>query len=227
MAVMKIDAQRRRPQRIRPTPNVAARPARSVKIAVPSAIPIAPQEIWSPEPKTPSHPSEEFPPDPYVDYRRSLSPQGGIAIAYKDYDLRLRQTLRRLLLWSCASGIEAWFLLHHSPLHSPIVTFLCWAVAAIINWLIVAAPVEMYRVIEIRPDCMIIDGTDLFWLGKMEGGWPTFKPDGEGNQMLCGFYGTRFVEYVTVRRFDEFDRAPEVLAAHLQDAMRQLWLGPH
>ena len=52
---------------------------------------------------------------------------------------------------------------------------------------------------------------------------PAFQPDKKGNQLLCGIYGTRFVEYLTVRRFDEFDRMPEVVAAHLQDAMRQLW----
>jgi hypothetical protein len=39
-------------------------------------------------------------------------------------------------------------------------------------------------------------------------------------RLLCG---TRFVDYLTVRRFDEFDRSPEALAAHVQDAMRQLW----
>ncbi len=33
----------------------------------------------------------------------------------------------------------------------------------------------------------------------------------------------RVVEYLTVRRFDELDRTPEVIAAHLQDAMRLLW----
>jgi uncharacterized protein YcgL (UPF0745 family) len=60
----------------------------------------------------------------------------------------------------------------------------------------------------------------------MEGDWPTFAKDAEGNQLLCGIYGTRFVEYLTVRRFDELDRTPEVLASHLQDAIRQLWTTP-
>jgi hypothetical protein len=57
----------------------------------------------------------------------------------------------------------------------------------------------------------------------MENGWPTLQPDDEGNQQLCGIYGSRFVEYLTVRRFDELDRMPEVFGAHLQDAMQQLW----
>jgi hypothetical protein len=37
-------------------------------------------------------------------------------------------------------------------------------------------------------------------------------------------YGTRFVEYLTVRRFDELDRTPEVIAAYLHDITRQLRL---
>lgn len=36
-------------------------------------------------------------------------------------------------------------------------------------------------------------------------------------------YGTRFVEYLTVRRVDELDRMAEVIATDMQDAMRQLW----
>jgi hypothetical protein len=31
-------------------------------------------------------------------------------------------------------------------------------------------------------------------------------------------YGTRFVEYLTVRRFEELGRMPEVIAAHLAPA---------
>jgi hypothetical protein len=57
----------------------------------------------------------------------------------------------------------------------------------------------------------------------MEGGYPAFQPDKKENKILCGIYGTRFVEYLTVRRFDEQDRMMEVFAAHLQDAMQQQW----
>lgn len=58
----------------------------------------------------------------------------------------------------------------------------------------------------------------------MECGWPAFRPDEEGNQILCGVYGTRFVEYLTLRRFDDLDHTPEVYVSHLQDAMRQMWV---
>jgi hypothetical protein len=44
--------------------------------------------------------------------------------------------------------------------------------------------------------------------------------------ILCGTYGTRFVEYLKVPRFEEEDRAPEVFAAHFQDAINQLWMKP-
>jgi hypothetical protein len=70
---------------------------------------------------------------------------------------------------------------------------------------------------------MILEGSEVFWLRLMDTGWPEFKKDEEGNLVLSGIYGTRFVEYLTARRFDEQDRMPEVFAAHLQDAMRQLW----
>ena len=70
---------------------------------------------------------------------------------------------------------------------------------------------------------MIIEEADVFWCRYIEGGWPALEPDEDGNQVLCGIYGTRFVEYLTIRRFDDLDRGPEVFASHLQDAMRQLW----
>jgi hypothetical protein len=174
----------------------------------------------------PTSSSAGFQPDPYVDYGRCLTPEGGIPIAYKDLDTRLRHTLWRLFAWSAATGYEGWVLLYHSPVHSNWINLACLIVLAVINGLIVVKPVEVYRRIEIRPDCMIIEDADLFWRRYMEGGWPSFKPDKEGTQLLCGTYGTRFVEYLTVRRFDELDRTPEVIADHLQDAMRQLWSDP-
>lgn len=168
-----------------------------------------------------------FLPDPYVDYGRFLTPEGGILILYKDIDQRFRHTLWRVFAWTASSGIEGWYLFHHSPVHAAWINLICFIVVAIINWLIVAKPVELYRSVEIRPDCLILDGTDIFWARYMEGGFPTFRPDEEGNQVLCGAYGTRFVEYLTARRLDEFDRQPEVFASHLQNAMRQLWTWPH
>jgi hypothetical protein len=52
---------------------------------------------------------------------------------------------------------------------------------------------------------------------------PTFKRNGNGSLVLCGTYGTRFVEYLTIRSFDELDRGMAVFISHFQDAMQQLW----
>jgi hypothetical protein len=167
-------------------------------------------------------PPNGFQTDPYVDYGRCLTAEGGILIVFKDIDVRLRHTLWRIFAWTAATGGEAWFLYHHSPVQSFWLNLACLVAIGVINALIVMKPVELYRSLEIRPDCMIIETADIFWLSQMEG-WPALQPDDEGNQKLCGIYGTRFVEYLTIRRFDELDRMPEVFSAHLQDAMTQLW----
>ncbi len=175
-----------------------------------------------------AHVSRDFAPDPYVDYSRSLTPEGGILIIYKDIDTRLCHTLLRFFLWTSVTGGEGFYLSRY-PFAYEWTWVACLAAVALLNWLIVKRPVEIYSRIEIRPDGMILDGRDIFWTRYMEKGWPSFRPDSEGNLLLSGIYGTRHVDYLTVRRVDPndlFDRRPDVLAAHLQDAMRQLWT-PH
>jgi hypothetical protein len=164
--------------------------------------------------------------DPYLDYARSLTPEGGILIVYKDLDLRLRFLLWRIFAWTAATGFEGWFLFTRSPVERTWINLLCLLTVAGVNFLIVWKPPELYRTVEIRPDCMIVEGKDVFWLSNMENGWPTFQRDEDGNQVLSGIYGTRLVEYLTARRFDDYDRSPEVFVAHLQDAMRQQWAPP-
>ncbi|MDR3471240.1 MAG: hypothetical protein P4M09_06080 [Devosia sp.] len=171
-------------------------------------------------------PADNFVPDAHVDYGRTLTPEGGVELTYKDLDQRWRILIARVLLWSAASGIEGWILLRHSPLQNGWLNVALLLVVLVINWIIVSKPVEIYRTIEIRPDCMILNRAVVFWLEKMEGGLPAFQPAEDG-QVLGGIYGTRFVEYLTVRRFDEFDRSPEVLASHLQEAMQQMWARPY
>jgi hypothetical protein len=161
--------------------------------------------------------------DPYVDYGRFLTSEGGILLVYKDLDPRIRHMLWRAFAWAVSTGGEAWYLLHHSPVQALWINVACLIAVGAVNLFIVSKGVEMYRSIEIRPDCMIIEDADIFWLRHMENGWPTLQADDKGNQRLCGIYGTRFVEYLTIRRFEELDRMPEVFAAHLQEAMKQLW----
>lgn len=160
---------------------------------------------------------------PYVDYCRVLTAEGGVLITYKDLDLRLRYTLWRIFAWTAATGFAGWSILQNTPLHSDWINFGCLLLVAVINWLIVRKPVEVHRQVEIRPDSMVLEGKDVFWLQYMENGLPEFRPDEDGNLVLSGPYGTRFVEYLTARKFDEYDRMPEVMAAHVQEAMQQLW----
>jgi hypothetical protein len=121
-----------------------------------------------------------------------------------------------------AAGVEGQFLYWRSPIHNFWINLVCLLAVGIINWLIVAKPVEIYQKIEVRPDCLILEGTDVFWTRHM-GDTPTFREDADGNHVLGGIYGTRFVEYLTARRFDENDRTPEIFAIHLQEAMTKLW----
>jgi hypothetical protein len=167
--------------------------------------------------------SSGFASDPYVDYGRFLTNEGGVLITYKDVDTRWRQTLWRLLAWTAATGAEGWFQFDQIPDHSVSILVICFVAIAAFNWFIVRKPVEVYRRVEIRPDCLILEDAEVFWLAMMEGGWPAFKRDKDGNQVLSGIYGSRFVEYLTARRFDDMDRTPEVFASHLQEAMSQLW----
>lgn len=160
---------------------------------------------------------------PHLGYSRQLTPDGGVLFTYKDIDTRLRHTLRRIVLWSVLTGTEGWLLLVPSPAQAGWPAILCVAVLAVVNWLIVRKPVEIYRTLEVRHDCMILDGEDLFWARMMEGGWPGFYPNDGGDLVLCGVYGTRMVEFLTARRFDDHDRIPEVFAAHFAEAVRQLW----
>jgi hypothetical protein len=221
---MGMHRQIARPQRVAPT---ARRVSRALKVSQALGRTEAPVIQRTPQTANANEAaSTGFQPDPYLDYGRFLTAEGGILLIYKDLDERLRQTLWRLSAWSAFTGSETWFLLHHSPARTGWLNFIAFLAVAVLNWLIVRKPVEVYRQIEIRPDCLIMDGTDLFWRRWMEVSWPAFKADENGNQVLCGIYGARFIEYLTARRFDEQDRMPEVFAAHLQDAMQQLWSLP-
>jgi hypothetical protein len=183
------------------------------------------QEIIPPD--IPVLPLQAVPkPDgPFVGYNRTLTPEGGILIVYKDFDIRWRWMAWAALAWTFATGFEFWFIRYHSPVDGFFINAGCFLLAAVANWLIVRNPPEISRSIEVRSDCMIVEGTDVFWLEKIGYNWPTFKADEnhKDRQILCGIYGTRYVEYVTTHLTDELDRTPDVLASHLHDAMTKLW----
>lgn len=211
--------QRPQVQRQHALMSVMGRPERSIPMLRRTALPAIVPPAVSRMPPT----ATNFAPGPYVDYSRVLTPEGGVLITYKTTDTRFRYTLRRLFLWSCATGGEAWYLYQHSPVASPWINIALLIAVAIINWKIVKRPVEIYSHVEIRPDGMILDGRDIFWLRNMENGWPSFHRDDNGDQQLSGTYGTRRIDYLTAHSFDPLDQTPQVLAAHIQDAMRQLW----
>jgi hypothetical protein len=218
---MRNYTQRPHPQRLRPAARQVPRPTVEERTLDRSIV--LPERTVPPLSRA-SAAEFEFAPDPYVDYGRFLTAEGGILIVYKDINDRLRHTLWRVFAWSAFTGPEAWFLFYHSPLQSTLLSLIAFAAIALLNWLIVAPPVEVYRSVEIRPDCMIVNGADVFWLKYMECGWPSLGPGKDNTQILMGIYGTRMVEYLTLRRFDdEFDRAWLVFASHLKDAMQQLW----
>lgn len=165
------------------------------------------------------------PEGPFVGYSRTLTPEGGILITYRDFDIRWRWMMWAAVAWTSATSFEFWFVWHHSPLGGFFTNAFCFLLAAFINWQIVRNPPEVARSIEIRADCMIVEGKDVFWLVKIGDNWPSFKADEHRSdrQILCGIYGTRYIEYVTVHRLDDLDRTPDVLASHLHDAMTKLW----
>jgi hypothetical protein len=164
--------------------------------------------------------------NPYVEFSGKFTFEGGIELTYRDIDTRFFRTLCQFVIWAALTGIAAWWLFARSGLE-PLAQWLVLGGTAFGLASLCFRPKEIARTIEIRPDGMVLDGADVFWLDRMELGWPQFQPDQAGNLVLQGVYGTRFIEYLTVRRFDELDRSPEVLASHVQRAMQQLWNYPN
>jgi len=214
---VQLERPRRSPLALRRVPRAAAVPRSVVQ---PSAR--APGRDLSAVSDSPL-PAAALETNPYVDYGRLLTAEGGILIGYKDIDRRIRCILWRVLAWSAFTAFAGWLLLLHSPVQGAWINLPLFFVMMFVNYFIVRRPIGIQRKVEIRPDCMILEGKDVFWLRLMETAWPAFHPDEEGDQVLSGVYGTRLVEYLTVPRFDDNDRAPEVFAAHLHEAMEQLW----
>src|SRR5580692_7838551 len=99
---VRISLPRRTASAARPLPRAAA-PIRKIvrsELAQPSRNTLAsppPAANWN-----------GFQPDPYVDYGRFLTPEGGILFIHKDLDLRLRHTLWRIFAWTLSTGMEGW-----------------------------------------------------------------------------------------------------------------------
>ena len=179
--------------------------------------------VRPPEQLRPVQDDVEPRPTGFAKYGRHFTREGGIELRYNDVERTLPIILAKLALWLSAS------LLTYAlgKLWSPIDGF-WWNTLAYIVFIVVYGVVffrdqQVERRIEISPDCMIIDGMDTFWKENMQLGWPGFMPDDAGNFVLCGVYGSRWIEFLTIRRFDQNDRAPELFATHLAAAMQYQW----
>lgn len=162
-------------------------------------------------------------PNPYIGFSRAFTEEGGIALTYQDVDESLLRTILRICMWVVVMAATGWFILKVSPLQHDILNLTGFALIGFISALILFRDVHVWRTVEIRPDCMIIENEDVFWVDQMELGWPSFRLTEEGHLMLWGTYGTRSVDFLTIRHFDDNDRMPEVFASHFQQAIHQLW----
>jgi hypothetical protein len=162
-------------------------------------------------------------PSPFADYSRHLSSEGGIVIAYKDIDRSLGYALLRGFAWIVSTGLGAKIIF--SLRLSLLSACACLLALAFVTALIVRIKFEVKHTVEIRPDGMIVDGTDFFALSDIGTNWPTLEmiDDDPDRMVIAGTVGTRYIELLTANRADASDRTPEVLAADLEDAMEQLW----
>lgn len=165
-------------------------------------------------------------PDPFPDYARMFTADGSVRFVYKDVDERMRLLVAKVAIWTLATCVTFWFAHKARPIEPAIWNYLgALAMSGLYAWL-VYGPAELYRSLEIKPDCMVLDDEDTFWTQHMQMGFPSFRPGEDGHQVLRGIYGTRWVEFLTLRAFDELDRTPAVLSAQIAEAMRQLWMLP-
>ncbi|WP_441234505.1 hypothetical protein [Bradyrhizobium sp. 930_D9_N1_4] len=162
-------------------------------------------------------------PDAFNYYARSLTPNGGVRIIYRDLLRHWCVTTLRFATW--CSAIAA-------------ASFLLWkAGVGVVPWLLgsgfagglvgafVFREIFQFHKIEIHPDGIIVDGR-YFSVDLIGENWPTLQFVANGDQsryVLTGIYGTRLIEYATCNRVDRLDRTPELLAQDLDLAMEQLW----
>lgn len=160
---------------------------------------------------------------PFDGYSRSLTSDGGILITYKDLNRGL--VCKGLKISAClAVTVPLLGPIFDMPLLSS-TQLISAAALGLVDWIVLMWKVKKRHSVEVRPDCMIIDRKDIFWAEDIGDNWPELAPDQEDPTKIniSGICGTRFIKYMTANRIDDNDRMPEVLMAHLQEAMEQLW----
>jgi hypothetical protein len=164
--------------------------------------------------------------NPLNGYVRTLTPEGGIFICYRDQDRSAFLMSLRLVALLAATYTGGWLILVVSNL-SALNCVVALGVLMTITIFFVMRKIVVHHTVEIRSDCMIVDGEDVFYAEDIGDNWPELQTNGEDEDadrmVISGICGTRFIEYMTVNRLDKNDRTPEVLAADLQAAMEQLW----
>lgn len=163
-------------------------------------------------------------PNAFQGYSRELSERGGLLITYREKASGLFLDVMRVLTLPTAVGLLAWLLFWQSPLplsvNSGFFVFGSIAIA-----FVVLHPIPISHSIEIHPDGMTVDGRHFSIEQIGDENWPELQmKDGDPlHYVLVGIYGTRFLEYSSLARWDEADRTVERLAQDLQLAMEQLW----
>jgi hypothetical protein len=161
---------------------------------------------------------------PFNGYVRMLTPEAGVLILYQDQNRGLLIKVQRVLACILISWLGLWLIFFASSL-SILQDFLAVALLILIIWRIIQFKIKVSHSVEIRPDCMIIDGTDVFWAEDIGTNFPELQIDDNDPDCMTisGIVGTRWVDLMTVNRLDEQDRTAEILAADLREAMDQLW----
>ena len=161
---------------------------------------------------------------PFEHYRRTLT-DGGILIEYRDLNLGWLCRCLRFICGAAVTFVGAWLIFFVYDL-SALQMAGGVALVGLLDFVIFKYKIKARHSVEIRPDCMIVDGTDIFWAEDIGDNWPELqmKDDDPDRMVISGICGTRYVEYMSANRIHhDTDRMPEVLAAHLTEAMEQLW----
>jgi hypothetical protein len=224
------------PSRIHFNPSVAAGPARlrfdrpritvrlraftfrKVRLKRGKAVLVRPPELLRRVPE-----DIEARPTGFHKYDRRFTAEGGIELRYNDVERTLPVILGKLALWVGSAVVTYYAGCAYSPIDGFWWNLSAYLVLLVIYGFIFFRDKQVERLIEIRPDCMIIEGMDTFWKANMQLGWPGFQPNEAGHFVLGGVYGSRWIEYLTIRRFDQNDRAPELFAHQLAAAMKYQW----
>ncbi|MCP3463574.1 hypothetical protein [Bradyrhizobium sp. CCGUVB23] len=162
-------------------------------------------------------------PDALNGYVRILTERGGFLFNYRDQLRNPGLDSLRVVAWVVGTGATGWWLFFESS----VPWLWCIAglvIAGVVIWLLAFWKISIRHSIEIHPDGMIVDGR-FFSADLIGDNWPQFqmKGDDPNRLVLCGIYGTRFIEYAAANRIGKNDRMPETLAKDLEIAMDQLW----